>query len=82
MATAFDIVKLHGFVVESDRTMKPATDSIAVYADGDEWTHFARFIDGVWLSKLGEGNDIEHSSTEALDGSLYGKVVKVLSRRD
>ena len=55
--------------------------ALAIYADGDEWTHFARFTDGIWLSKLGQGHDIEHSSSLALEGSLYGKVVKVLSRK-
>jgi hypothetical protein len=78
--TAVAIFKLHGFTVESDGTIQPATDSVAIYADGDEWTHFSKFTGGAWLSKLGEGHDIEHSSPQALEGRLYGKVVRILSR--
>jgi hypothetical protein len=73
---------VHGFIVESDGTMEPTTDSIAIYSDdsnGDEWTHFAKVAGGSWWSKL--GHDIEHPSAQALEGHLYGKVVKVLSRR-
>jgi hypothetical protein len=34
----------------------------------------------VWSSKLGDGNDIARVTLEDLEGKLYGKVVKVLSR--
>ena len=72
--TVVTIFKVHGFTVESDGTIEPATDSIAIYADGDQWTHFSRFTGGPWMSKLveqaGEGHDIEHSSPQALEGRV------------
>lgn len=80
VATVTAIIKLHGFVVEIKPYVMPVAESVAIYAQGEEWTHFARFANGMWLSKVGEDNDIAHSSLELLEGALYGKVVKVLSR--
>jgi len=78
--TAAAIVRLHGFTLDSDIRAAPKTESIAIYAIGNEWTHLARFTDGVWLSKLGDGHDIQHSRLDSLEGEKYGKVVRVLSR--
>jgi hypothetical protein len=78
--TVTAIIKLHGFVVELDPAAHPVTDSVAIYAKGDEWAHFAKFSNGVWMSKIGEDHDIAHSSLDLLEGDLYGNVVKILSR--
>ena len=78
--TVTAIIKLHGFVVGLQPNITPLADSIAIYAKGDEWTHFAKFTNGKWASKIGEDNDIIHSSLELLEGDLYGKVVTILSR--
>jgi hypothetical protein len=79
--TVTDIIRLHGFVVEPYDITHLETDSIAIYANGSEWTHFAKFSNGIWMSKLGEGNDIKHLRLEDLEGEKYGKVVKILSRK-
>jgi hypothetical protein len=53
---------------------------VALYALGDEPRHTARQLaQGTWTSKLGRSEDIEHR-LEDLEGSLYGKVVKLLKR--
>jgi hypothetical protein len=45
------------------------------------WTHAARQLDnGKWTSKLGQLEDIEHESLEALSGAVYGSVVQVLKK--
>ena len=82
--TVISILKLHGFKTEIAPAVKPDEDSIAIYAEAGEWTHFARFTNGVWLSKLGEGKDIQHLRPQDLEGTTYGRVVRVLmrSRRD
>ena len=80
VGTAIRIIKLHGFVRDLEPNIAPEADAIAIYANGDEWTHFAKFHNGVWLSKLGIDHDIEHSSLEVLEGDLYGKAVRILSR--
>ncbi len=79
--TAVSIIKSHGYTVDWDPSSRPETDSIAVYAVGAEWAHFAKFSSGVWFSKLGSGNDIIHAELKSLEGDIYGKVVRVLSRR-
>lgn len=78
--TVTAILELHGFVVELDRHRRPVAESIAIYAKGDEWTHFAKYVDGTWTSKIGEDHDITHTSLELLEGDMYGTVVRILSR--
>ena len=75
-----EIIKLHGYIVECDRHAEPLTDSVAIYAQGPDWTHFAKYVNGQWLSKIGEDHDITHASLDQLEGDLYGEVVQILSR--
>ena len=58
----------------------PETDAIAIYAEGDEWTHFAKFSNGYWSSKLGEGHDVMRVDLKDLEGHIYGNLVKILSK--
>jgi hypothetical protein len=59
---------------------------IALYSRevyGEEWPqHTARqaLFGRCWLSKLGRSEDIKHRSTEALEGQLYGRVVRYMKR--
>ena len=78
--TVESIIRVHGFTVEIDVSGTPTTPAIAIYAQGNEWTHFARFDNGIWASKLGDGHDILRVTLKDLEGGLYGDVVKVLSR--
>src|SRR2546422_10782937 len=53
LQTVESIIKTHGFSVDIDpRTTNPEADAIAIYAEGNEWTHFAKFANGAWSSKL------------------------------
>ena len=74
------IIRVHGFTIEVSRGDLPETEAIAIYAVGDEWTHFAKFSNGVWKSKLGEGHDVARVNLDDLTIGIYGQVVKVLSR--
>ncbi len=43
--------------------------------------HVARQLkEGMWTSKLGPDEDIEHNTLDALEGELYGAVTQVLKR--
>ena len=57
-------------------------EKIALYADQQgSPTHVARQLpSGSWTSKLGALEDIEHASLESLEGTNYGKVVRVMRR--
>ncbi len=52
------------------------------YPNTDECTHASRQLkNGLWTSKLGESNDIQHSSPYTIQGRYYGNVACVLRRR-
>jgi hypothetical protein len=78
--TVEEIIRLHGFTIETDPSVKPKTDSIAIYGEHGQWKHFAKFADGIWSSKLGESHDVERIDYLDLEIADYGKCVKILSR--
>jgi hypothetical protein len=44
-------------------------------------THAAKQMEsGKWSSKLGDWEDVEHATLEALEGDFYGKVAQILKR--
>lgn len=56
-------------------------EKIAIYADGRRPKHAARQLpSGVWTSKLGEAEDIEHAALDLLEGASYGRVTAILCR--
>lgn len=81
--TVSAILAVHGFVIECTDAYTLSTESIAIFAEGDTWTHFAKFSNGEWLSKLGEDHDVAHPRLEDLEGERpkYGRLVKILSKK-
>ena len=56
---------------------------IAIYSAGDRFTHVAKLLgNGWWASKLGDLEDIEHSSLHALEGGIYGLVARIMRRSE
>jgi hypothetical protein len=49
-------------------------EKVAIYVDADdEPTHAARWLPkGVWSSKMGQGEDIEHKTLKVVEGKGYG----------
>lgn len=80
VGTVESIIRVFGFTVETKLNRTPKTESVAIYSDGSEWTHFAKFAGGHWSCKLGEGHDVSRVNLADLEGTLYGRVVKILSR--
>lgn len=58
-------------------------EKIAIYAHSSgEPTHLAwQMDDGRWSSKLGEGEDIIHTTVEGLYGKQYGTTIAYMKRR-
>ena len=56
-------------------------EKVAVYVDAEgRPTHVARQLpNGLWTSKLGKSQDIEHE-LEGVTGSVYGSVAQFLKR--
>ena len=70
------------------RDLEAGIEKVAIYVDDDgEPTHAARQLaDGSWTSKLGDWEDIEHMTLEAMEdvnGSdlAYGRVALILRRQ-
>jgi hypothetical protein len=72
---------IHGFEVCDDAAVEAGFEKVAVYAQGTELTHAARQLpNGRWTSKVGELEDIQHETLEALEGKDYGKVGLIMRR--
>lgn len=72
-----------GYKVCSTARLERGVEKIAIYAGplGNP-THAARQLaSGVWLSKCGDLEDIEHKSLASLGGKAYGKAVAFLKRK-
>jgi len=56
---------------------------VAIYVNQEGPQHAARQLEsGRWTSKLGDFEDIEHDTPEALEGDFYGKVTVFLRKRN
>jgi hypothetical protein len=75
--------RLLGYSSCKDEHLEPGFEKIAIYTDADDWpTHVAKQLpSGMWTSKLGAWEDIEHSSPTALEGDLYGTVAQIMKRQ-
>jgi len=76
-----------GYAICDSPHLESGAEKIAIYADENSTpTHAARQLpSGTWTSKLGELEDIEHATLEALEdttsrGLGYGRVVIILKR--
>ena len=71
-----------GYEPCADAGLEAGFEKVAVYADGDGFpTHAARQLaSGVWTSKLGREEDIEHGEPAGVEGEQYGFVIQVLKR--
>jgi hypothetical protein len=72
-----------GFRTCQEREFEVGYDKVAIYADRDGTvTHASRWWleDNGWSCKLGEENDIRHHTLESIEGTDYGRVVRVMKR--
>ncbi len=75
------VFEIHGYAETEDQSLESEYEKIAIYASDDGPEHVARQkASGIWVSKMGKGVDIEHT-LEAIEGSFYGKVTKVMKRK-
>lgn len=74
-----------GFVECADGALEQGVEKVAIYAEmiagTPSPTHAARQLsDGRWTSKIGELEDIEHTTPEAVNCAVYGAPVRFLRR--
>jgi hypothetical protein len=76
-----EMYRVIGFEICVGGHLEAGFDKVALYADGDDWTHAARQLDnGKWTSKLGGNVDIEHNSPEGVSATIYGQVLCYMKR--
>ena len=71
-----------GFEVCNDSALEDGFEKIAIYGyPTGAFAHVARQLaNGIWTSKLGELEDITHTTLESLSGLHYGMVARFLRR--
>lgn len=80
LSVVIKICELHGYRKCNNGKHEPGYEKIALFV-GDGVEHAARQLkSGMWTSKIGECEDIEHSGLEPFEGSDYGKVAQYLKR--
>ncbi|MDX6447524.1 MAG: hypothetical protein QOH71_4598 [Blastocatellia bacterium] len=64
-----------------DDQLENGIEKVAIFMRGSKPTHMARqLLDGKWVSKLGDKQDIHHNSLHEVEGRIYGTVVRILCR--
>lgn len=72
-----------GFSVCTEDESHQQNTIICLYEKDGECTHAARKLpSGMWTSKLGPLNDIQHSTPHSLEGEFYGKVFCYMKREN
>jgi hypothetical protein len=76
------VFAVRGYTPCDTGELEQGYEKIAIYADSMGIpTHAARQKEsGVWMSKLGELEDIEHETLGALEGPGYGVVAQIMKR--
>ncbi len=71
-----------GYSVCCDDRFEDGFEKVAIFVDRDGTpTHAARLLpSGVWSSKMGKGEDIEHETLKIVEGNEYGTASQFLKR--
>lgn len=74
--------ELHGFVdCTPDHSLEVNFEKIALFAEDGIFLHVARQLNnGNWTSKMGDYEDIEHTTLDAVGGGDYGKPEIIMKR--
>lgn len=70
-----------GYEKCADGVLELGFEKIAIYATSNYADHAARQKpNGRWTSKLGDEEDIEHDTPEAISGGIYGRPLVFMKR--
>jgi len=70
-----------GFEECDDGELEDGFEKVAFYGSALMYTHVARQLpDGQWTSKLGQLEDITHTTPDVIAGGDYGEVVQFMKR--
>jgi hypothetical protein len=79
LVSAFEAV---GYEMCAGVDLEAGYEKVALYVDrAGNWTHASiQLADGAWSSKLGNMEDIRHSTPYALNSNIYGQVMYFMKR--
>ena len=76
-----DVFVSLGFEQCATPEYEPGFEKVAVFGNGGQFTHAARQLpSGLWTSKLGSLEDIEHQDLDSVSIPDYGRPVQFLRR--
>jgi len=81
--TIVRIFQARGYTVCTSEELEVGYEKIAIYQRPNTGvTHASRQLpSGQWTSKLGDWEDITHSTPQSVECELYGTVVQIMKRR-
>jgi hypothetical protein len=83
LGTFIKALETDGYEICKNSLFEDGCTKIALYAIDGEITHAARQLDnGLWTSKLGPLNDIQHGNPEVIEGGFYGKVAVYMKKKN
>ncbi len=81
IAAYVDVFVSLGFERCATPEHEPGFEKVAVFGNGGQFTHAARQLpSGLWTSKLGSLEDIEHQDLASVSSPDYGQPVQFLRR--
>jgi hypothetical protein len=74
--------RTQGYQICESGVSEPGFEKIVLYADAlGMWTHAAKQLpDGRWSSKLGDAEDLAHSTPQGVAGPVYGQPIHFMKR--
>ena len=70
-----------GYVPCDDDRLEDGFEKVALYGSSSYYTDAApQLPNGLWTSKLGRSEDIEHETPNDLAGGVYGDVLQFMKR--
>jgi hypothetical protein len=77
-----EVCKKHGYQRCRDGKPEAGYEKLVIFTERHEFRHIARQREnGIWTSKLGPLEDIDHNNIDAFDGSSYGRPTIFLKRK-
>lgn len=69
------LFQLYGYELCENGDYETSMKKVVLYAKNGSCTHASRQLsNGLWTSKMGPLNDIQHGIPESLEGNFFGKI--------
>lgn len=81
LTTFLGIFAAHDYRICGTSQVERGYEKVALYGTAERITHASRqLLTGRWTSKMGDAEDIEHSTAKSIADGFYGPLVVVMSR--